>query len=133
MTTELGTPEEPLAVPLAELRPALEAVLMVADQPLDHLTLASAVGYPPAEVHQALAALATEYAEQGRGFDLRNVAGVGASTLVRNTHPSSNVSSSMGNRLGSPKPPWRRSRWWPTSNRSVARGCRRFAASTSTA
>ncbi|QLQ10587.1 MAG: SMC-Scp complex subunit ScpB [Nocardioidaceae bacterium] len=75
MTTELGTPEEPLAVPLAELRPALEAVLMVADQPLDHLTLASAVGYPPAEVHQALAALATEYAEQGRGFDLRNVAG----------------------------------------------------------
>ena len=29
-----------LDIPLADLRPALEAVLMVADQPLDHLTLA---------------------------------------------------------------------------------------------
>ena len=48
---------------------------MVADQPLDHLTLASAVGHPPEEVRQALAGLAAEYAEQGRGFDLRNVAG----------------------------------------------------------
>ncbi|MDX6302431.1 MAG: segregation and condensation protein [Nocardioidaceae bacterium] len=66
---------ETLEVPSAELRPALEAVLMVADQPLDHLTLASAVGYPPAEVDSALQALAEEYATQGRGFDLRNVAG----------------------------------------------------------
>ena len=67
--------EETLEVPLAELRPALEAVLMVADQPLDHLTLASAVGYPPAEVAAALEDLAREYDEQQRGFDLRNVAG----------------------------------------------------------
>jgi segregation and condensation protein B len=67
--------EETLEVPLAELRPALEAVLMVADQPLDHLTLASAVGYPPAEVAAALEDLAREYDEQRRGFDLRNVAG----------------------------------------------------------
>jgi segregation and condensation protein B len=62
-------------VPLAPLRPALEAILMVADQPLDHLTLAAAVGHPAEEVRQALAGLAAEYAEQGRGFDLRNVAG----------------------------------------------------------
>jgi segregation and condensation protein B len=71
--TEVGT--ETLEVPLAALRPALEAVLMVADQPLDHLTLASAVGYPPDEVAAALEALAAEYADQDRGFDLRNVAG----------------------------------------------------------
>ncbi len=70
-----GGLDETLEVPLVELRPALEAVLMVADQPLDHMTLASAVGYPPEEVRQALAGLAAEYAEQGRGFDLRNVAG----------------------------------------------------------
>ena len=69
------TDEPALHVPLAELRPALEAVLMVADQPLDHLTLASAVGYPAEEVAQALAGLAAEYDEQGRGFELRNVAG----------------------------------------------------------
>jgi segregation and condensation protein B len=61
--------------PLPDLRPALEAVLMVADQPLDHLTLASAVGYPPGEVVAALEALAEEYTAQDRGFDLRNVAG----------------------------------------------------------
>jgi segregation and condensation protein B len=67
--------EETLEVPLVALRPALEAVLMVADQPLDHMTLASAVGYPPEEVRATLAGLAEEYAEQGRGFDLRNVAG----------------------------------------------------------
>src|SRR4051812_41259359 len=48
---------------------------MVADQPLDHLTLATAVGYPAGEVVAALEALAAEYAEQRRGFDLRNVAG----------------------------------------------------------
>src|SRR3954454_19497694 len=60
---------------MADLRPALEAVLMVADQPLDHLTLATAVGYPADQVEEALAALAEEYAEQERGFDLRNVAG----------------------------------------------------------
>ncbi len=64
-----------LEVPLAALRPALEAVLMVADQPLDHLSLASAVGHPADQVQVALADLAREYAEQGRGFDLRTVAG----------------------------------------------------------
>ena len=76
--TETRTDEqtdEVLAVPVAELRPALEAVLMVADQPLDQVTLATAVGYPVTEVGQALAALAEEYDEQGRGFELRNVAG----------------------------------------------------------
>ena len=48
---------------------------MVADQPLDDVTLATAVGYPVDEVAEALAALAAEYDEQGRGFELRNVAG----------------------------------------------------------
>ncbi len=78
MTTEtLETHEEEgtLEVPLAELRPALEAVLMVADQPLDQSTLASAVGYPVPDVVAALTDLAGEYAEAGRGFELRNVAG----------------------------------------------------------
>lgn len=64
-----------LAVPLTELRPALEAVLMVADQPLGPAVLATAVGYPVEEVLAALDGLSREYAEQGRGFDLRNVAG----------------------------------------------------------
>src|SRR5947209_17655045 len=69
------TTDETVDVPLAPLRPALEAVLMVADQPLDHLTLASAVGHPADAVEAALAELSADYTHEGRGFDLRNVAG----------------------------------------------------------
>lgn len=64
-----------LDVRVADLRPALEAVLMVADQTLDESSLATAVGYPVGEVLEALNALAAEYTDQGRGFDLRNVGG----------------------------------------------------------
>lgn len=69
------TTDETLAVPVAELRPSLEALLMVADQPLDEMTLATATGYPTEEVALALQGLAAEYTEQARGFDLRNVGG----------------------------------------------------------
>ena len=67
--------EQTLDIAVADLRPALEALLMVADQPLDVATLASAAGHPVDEVSATLAALADEYTEQGRGFELRNVAG----------------------------------------------------------
>lgn len=67
--------DETLDVPVAALRPSLEAVLMVADQPLDAVTLATAVGHPVEDVVAALQLLAEEYAEAGRGFELRNVAG----------------------------------------------------------
>ena len=72
---DLGIDAGPDPADRTRLRAALEAVLMVADQPLDHLTLASAVGRPAGEVAQALEALAAECDEQGRGFELRNVAG----------------------------------------------------------
>jgi segregation and condensation protein B len=65
--------EESAAVPV--LRPALEAVLLVADQPLDDAVLSAAVGHPADAVREALHALAQEYDEQGRGFELRQVAG----------------------------------------------------------
>jgi segregation and condensation protein B len=64
-----------LDVAVAELRPALEAILMVSDEPLGTVRLASVVGHPVEEVEAALAALAAEYTDQGRGFDLRAVAG----------------------------------------------------------
>jgi segregation and condensation protein B len=67
--------EQTLDIAVADLRPALEALLMVADQPLDVATLASAAGHPVDDVTAALSALAEEYTEQGRGFELRNVAG----------------------------------------------------------
>ena len=74
-TTTDDQSEERLAVPLTALRPALEALLMLADQPMETMALATAVGYPTDEVTAALKALAQEYDEQGRGFDLRDVGG----------------------------------------------------------
>ncbi|MEV7429443.1 SMC-Scp complex subunit ScpB [Nocardioides sp. NPDC092400] len=74
-STDHGPGAETLEVPLVDLRPALEAVLMVADQPLDVPTLAAAAGHPAPDVTAALAQLAAEYDEQQRGFELRNVAG----------------------------------------------------------
>ncbi len=70
-----AAPEETLDVPVAALRPSLEAGLMVADQPLDAVSLATAVGHPVEDVVAALQLLAEEYAEQDRGFELRHVAG----------------------------------------------------------
>ncbi len=75
MSENLPRGPHELELEMLDLRPALEAVLMVADQPLDHLTLAQAVGHPPVDVEEALAALAAEYDEQGRGFELRPLAG----------------------------------------------------------
>ncbi len=69
---ERSAPED---VAVTELRPSLEALLMIADQPLDEVTLATAVGHPVDDVVAALAGLAEEYTQQGRGFDLRNVGG----------------------------------------------------------
>ncbi|WP_433160639.1 SMC-Scp complex subunit ScpB [Kribbella sp. CA-247076] len=57
------------------MRRALEAILMVTDEPLPVLTLARAVGRPTGDVSAALLTLADEYTEQGRGFELREVGG----------------------------------------------------------
>jgi segregation and condensation protein B len=73
-TAETPDDVDTLSVAVAELRPALEAILMITDEPLDKVRLASVVGHPVTDVEEALEALAAEYAEQGRGFDLRNVA-----------------------------------------------------------
>ncbi|MGL5827907.1 MAG: SMC-Scp complex subunit ScpB [Nocardioides sp.] len=71
MTSEIET----LPVAVGRLKPSLEALLMIADQPLDRVGLAAAVGYAVEEVDAALAELAAEYTADGRGFELRNVAG----------------------------------------------------------
>lgn len=55
--------------------PALEAVLLVADQPLDAGLLATALDRRRDDVEQALVLLAQSYDEEGRGFELRQVGG----------------------------------------------------------
>lgn len=63
------------AVADLELRPALEAVLMVVDEPATEEHLAKIVDRPRRQVADALRELADEYTVQKRGFELRLVAG----------------------------------------------------------
>jgi segregation and condensation protein B len=56
-------------------RRSLEAILLVADEPVPAATLAELVGARLTEVEALLVDLAGEYAGQGRGFVLRVVAG----------------------------------------------------------
>jgi segregation and condensation protein B len=59
----------------AGARGALEAVLMVVEEPVDEASLASALGITVDRVALLLAELAQEYDRDGRGFELRHVAG----------------------------------------------------------
>ena len=57
------------------LRACLEAILLVADEPVPVVVLAQVLERPRAEVTAELHDLAAAYAAEGRGFDLREVAG----------------------------------------------------------
>ena len=57
------------------LRPSLEAILLVADEPVPVVVLAQVLERPRNEVTAELQSLATEYQAEGRGFDLREIAG----------------------------------------------------------
>jgi segregation and condensation protein B len=57
------------------VKAALEAVLMVVDEPIATVSLAQALDVTTDQVAQALTDLAGEYVQQERGFDLREVAG----------------------------------------------------------
>lgn len=58
-----------------EARRAIEAILMVAEEPVPAQLLAQLVELPTAEVEALLAGLAEAYAAEGRGFVLVEVAG----------------------------------------------------------
>ena len=57
------------------LSAAIEALLLLADEPMTLLDLAAATRQPLAEVEEVVRGLSAEYTEQQRGFDLREVAG----------------------------------------------------------
>jgi segregation and condensation protein B len=66
-TLALATPEE--------VRPALEAILLVVDEPVADVVLAQILERPTEEISAVLESLAAEYRDAGRGFDLRRAAG----------------------------------------------------------
>src|SRR5579863_5255489 len=60
---------------LADLEPSIEAILLVADEPVPLTVLAQVLELPQDRIATALRGLAELYTSQGRGFDLREVAG----------------------------------------------------------
>ena len=59
----------------ADVRASLEAILLVADEPVPEVVLAQVLELPVRDVADELRGLAKEYLAQGRGFELRAVAG----------------------------------------------------------
>jgi len=75
---ELATEQETddgLSLGAPSLSAALEALIMVADEPMSVATLATLTRIPEDQIIKALHDLSQEYAVQGRGFDLREVGG----------------------------------------------------------
>jgi segregation and condensation protein B len=76
-------------VTVADIPRALEAILMVADEPQTLVSLATAVGAPVAAVRQSIEALVADYDGVGesirRGFEIREVGG-GWRIYVRPEH-----------------------------------------------
>ncbi|HEY7265841.1 MAG TPA: SMC-Scp complex subunit ScpB [Trebonia sp.] len=66
---------EPHDGPAPSLHASLEAILLVADEPVPEVVLAQVLERPREEVAAGLRALAAEYTADGRGFDLREIAG----------------------------------------------------------
>ncbi len=58
-----------------ELNRSLEAILMVVDEPVTELILAQITEVPTEVVVEALKKLANGYEEEGRGFQLKEIAG----------------------------------------------------------
>ncbi|NUS71838.1 MAG: SMC-Scp complex subunit ScpB [Corynebacteriales bacterium] len=73
MSAELA--DEKTSSAYEQLRPALEAILLVVDEPVTEQVLAQVLEAPQADISEAVVRLADEYTQEQRGFELRNVAG----------------------------------------------------------
>jgi len=58
-----------------ELRGAVEAILLIVDEPVTEIILAQVLDQPVDRIAGVLEACSREYAEMGRGFELRRIAG----------------------------------------------------------
>ncbi|MGW0506852.1 SMC-Scp complex subunit ScpB [Micromonospora sp. NPDC003241] len=68
-------PEPPPVLDDAELRGALEAILLVVDEPVSELMLAQILEQPAERVGPMLDEIAASYTAAGHGFELRRAAG----------------------------------------------------------
>lgn len=91
-TAETGLetpPEAPTRSPIGDVERALEAILMVADEPQSVVSLATVIGIPVPAVRQTIERLVADYdgtdGSTRRGFELREVGG-GWRLYVRPEH-----------------------------------------------
>jgi segregation and condensation protein B len=73
--SEVGELPQSEDAPGPGLRASLEAIMLVADEPVSEVLIAQVLERPREEVAAALRELSECYAGEGRGFDLRQVAG----------------------------------------------------------
>ena len=59
----------------SEVKRALEAILMVVDEPISEVILAQIIERPTEEIRSALLELADNYQNEERGFELKEIAG----------------------------------------------------------
>ena len=72
---ELDDPDGLDGLDHLDLRASLEAILLVADEPVPAVVLAQVLERPTGDITELLRATAAVYEQEGRGFDLREIAG----------------------------------------------------------
>lgn len=75
LEAEFSTDAEDELLSDHDLEAALEALLLVVDEPAEDALLAEALGQPTERVREALTLLAARYAAEERGIDLRHIGG----------------------------------------------------------
>ncbi|MEM7094767.1 MAG: SMC-Scp complex subunit ScpB [Actinomycetota bacterium] len=75
MTAEEASVTEVIPTSTSEIRRSIEAILMVADEPISPRQLALLIGCSSEDIEVAAAALIQSYADDQRGFVLQRVAG----------------------------------------------------------
>ena len=98
--TDTDPSPETLDVAVAALHPSLEAILMVADEPLDEVRLASVVGHPVADVGPPSPSWRRRTPSRDAASSCATWPAAGATTRARSTPPWSRASCWRASRPG---------------------------------
>ena len=132
LPTDAAEAEVPTVRSAQDVSGEVEALLLVAEEPISEDALAEAIDVPRSMIEECLAELVAFYDETGRGFELRQLGG-GWRYYTREEHADLVARYALAPQQSSSlKLRWRR---WPLSpipSRSPAVGFRPFGASTST-
>ena len=111
-----------------DLNAVIEAVLLVAVEPVAPGLLAELLEVPLEEIEKALDALALDYESAHRGFVLARIAGERGSRPTPTSPPTSSDSPTATSRRACRRPHSRPWPSWPIANRCREPRSRRFGA-----